>query len=131
MSQELTTQNNPATEIPARAERKVFLPAVNIYETKDHIVLMADMPGVDEKNVDIILENDVLTIHGRSAVEAPQGLEPAYAEYSSGDYRRSFTLSADQVKRDGIEATMKNGVLKVALPKVDAAKPKRIVVKPA
>lgn len=128
MTQEMTVQRKQEADAAAR---KVFLPAVNIYETKDHVVLMADMPGVDEKSVDITLENDVLTIQGRSGVEAPQGLEPAYAEYSAGDYRRSFSLAAERIARDGIEASVKNGVLKVTLPKAEAAKPKKIAVKAA
>jgi HSP20 family molecular chaperone IbpA len=131
MTNDMTVQKNQETDAAIRVDRKVFLPAVNIYETKDNIVLMADMPGVDEKSVDITLENDVLTVQGRSTVEAPKGLEPAYAEYSSGGYRRSFALSTEQVNRDGIEATVKNGVLKVTLPKAEAAKPKRITVKAA
>ncbi len=128
MSNNMTVQQSQETQ-PVRAERKVFVPAVNIYETKENIVLMADMPGVDENSVDITLENDVLTVQGRSSVEAPRGLEPAYAEYSSGDYRRSFTLSANQINRDGIEAALKNGVLKVTLPKTEAVKPKKIAVR--
>jgi HSP20 family molecular chaperone IbpA len=129
MSQNMTTHQTPETSPAPRAERKVFLPAVNIYETQERIVLMADMPGVDEKSVDITLENDVLTLQGRSAVDLPQGLQWAYAEYTPGDYRRSFTLSAEQVNRDGIEAVLKNGVLKVTLPKSEAVKPKKIAVK--
>ena len=129
MTNEVTVKQDQQAPSAPRAERKVFLPAVNIYETKEHLVLMSDMPGVDEKSVEVSLENDVLTVQGRSVVGAPQGLEPAYAEYSSGDYRRSFTLSWDQINREGIEAVVKNGVLKVTLPKAEAAKPKRIAVK--
>jgi HSP20 family molecular chaperone IbpA len=125
---EIVMTNQMTVEV---AERRIFLPAVNIYETESQIVLMSDMPGVDEKTVEIGLEGDVLTILGRSAVEAPKGMETAYAEYSSGDYRRSFTLSGDQIDRERIEATVKNGVLTVTLPKAEAAKPRRITVKAA
>lgn len=131
MTNDMAVQQKQGTNGSIWGERKVFLPAVSIYETKDHVVVMADMPGVDEKSVDITLENDVLTLQGRSTVEAPQGLEPAYAEYSSGDYRRSFTLSRGQINQENIEATVKNGVLKITLQKADAAKPKRIAVNAA
>lgn len=131
MTNQMAVQQEQESKPTPVAGRRVFLPAVNIYETESQIVLMSDMPGVDEKTVEVGLEGDVLTILGRSAVEAPKGMEPAYAEYSSGDYRRSFTLSGDHIDRERIEATVKNGVLKVTLPKAEAAKPRRITVKAA
>lgn len=132
MSNEISIKQNQEVaqnQIQHQAERKVFLPAVNTYETQEEIVILADMPGVDEKNVDLTLENNVLTIQGRSQIEAPAGYELAYAEYIPGDYRRSFKLSNDQIQTGKITASMKNGVLKVVLPKSEKVKPYRIEVK--
>jgi HSP20 family molecular chaperone IbpA len=97
---------------------------------KDSLFLLADMPGVDEKTVDIELEKNVLTITGR--VENGQVKDAAlmYSEYEIGDYERVFTLS-DQIDRDKIVATVKNGVLRLELPKAEEVKPKKIAIKAA
>jgi HSP20 family protein len=106
----------------------VFSPQVDILERKDAIVVTADMPGVDENSVDINLEKNVLTIYG-AVEEEPRGTyRPLYAEYGVGDYERVFTLS-DEIDRDLIQATVKNGVLKVILPKAKAAQSRKIAVK--
>ncbi len=107
--------------------RPVFVPPVDIYETNDALVLLADMPGVSNDGVEIHLEDSELTIRGKVANE-PSGLSPIYTEYRSGDYYRSFTLS-NVIDQDKIEASMKNGVLKVILPKAEAARPRKIEVK--
>ncbi len=93
-----------------------FVPRVDIYETNDAIFVAADMPGVDETSVDITLENDVLTINGYVEPVAPEGYQLAYAEYRVGDYERRFTLS-NKVDQQRIEATIKDGVLRLHLPK--------------
>jgi HSP20 family protein len=97
-------------------DRLAFVPRVDIYETNDSIVVLADMPGVDEGSVDITLESDVLSINGYVELAEPEDYQLAYAEYRVGDYQRKFTLS-DQIDRDGIEATMKDGVLRLHLSK--------------
>lgn len=94
----------------------VFSPRTDIYETNDAIIVIADAPGVDEKSVEVTLENDVLTIDGRVATDYPEGYTLAYAEYRVGDYQRRFTLS-DEIDRERIEATVKDGVLRLHLPK--------------
>jgi HSP20 family molecular chaperone IbpA len=98
-----------------------------IYEREDALVIVADMPGVSEKNVDIHLENDTLKISGRAEAVEPEGYELLYSEYMPGDYERLFTLSAD-VDREGIKASMRHGVLRVMLPKSEKAKPRKITV---
>jgi len=110
--------------------RRVFVPRVDIYETSEAIVLLADMPGVDETGVDITLEKNVLTLAGQTANGARPGYSLAYAEYDAGDYERAFTIS-DEVDRDRIEATVKNGVLKVVLHKAEAVKARKIDIKAA
>lgn len=109
-------------------ERRAYVPDVDILEKKDNITLFADMPGVDENTIDITLEKNLLTIHGTIEPEIPEQHCLAYAEYNVGDYQRTFTIS-DEVDRDGIEATVKNGVLRLVLPKSSAAKERKIRVK--
>ncbi len=111
----------------ARAER-VFHPQVDILARKDDIVVIADMPGVDEQSVDVNLEKNMLSIYGRVEENPFEGFRPLHMEYGIGDYERTFTLS-DEIDRDRIEASMKNGVLTLVLPKAAAAKSRKIAVK--
>ena len=108
--------------------RQVFIPRTDIIEKSDSIVLIADMPGVDEQHMDITLEKGVLTIYGTVDTAYNQDYRVAYAEYGIGDYRRSFRVT-DEIDQDKIEATLKNGVLRLMLPKAEQAKPKKITVK--
>jgi HSP20 family molecular chaperone IbpA len=109
-------------------DRVAFVPRADIYETDDEIVIVADMPGVDQSTVDITLENNVLSINGYVETAQPEGYSLAYAEYREGDYQRAFTLS-DQIDREGIEATVKHGVLRLLLPKVTEARVRKIAIK--
>jgi HSP20 family molecular chaperone IbpA len=101
---------------------------VDIYETEENVVLLADMPGVSENTVDITLEKNILTINGYTSPQAPENFEPAYAEYRFGNYERTFALS-DEVDREQIEATVKHRVLRLVMPKAETAKTRKITVK--
>ncbi|MFH1079539.1 MAG: Hsp20/alpha crystallin family protein [Pseudomonadota bacterium] len=118
----------------ADAERtrtnKVYVPRADIYETKDTIVLITDMAGVDEKSIDITLEKNVLTINGVVEPLSFNGYSMAYAEYDTGDYQRAFTIS-NEVDREKIEAKVKNGVLRVILHKAEQVKARKIAIKAA
>ena len=109
-------------------DRPAFVPRADIYETDDKIVVVADVPGADENSVDITLENNVLTINGYVESLPPEGYNLVYTEYRVGDYQRAFTLS-DEIDREGIEATVKDGVLHLHLPKITEARVKRIAIK--
>lgn len=111
-------------------DRHVFVPRVDIYEDGEQVVIVADMPGVNEKSVDIMLEKNVLTIDGTVDFAEPDNFSPVYSEYRVGDYKRRFTLS-DEVDRDNIEATVTDGVLRLYLPKAAPAKIRKIAVKVA
>jgi len=117
----------PETGERTRASR-IYAPQVDIIERKDYIVIIADMPGVDEKSVDITLEKNVLTIYGRVDAYAPENHKNFLSEYGIGDYQRVFTLS-DEVDRDKIQATVKNGVLKLVMPKAETIKTRKIPIK--
>ena len=107
--------------------RRVYVPSVDVYETRDAVVLLADMPGVDDKSVDITLEKDILTIKGSVATSGFKDHSVYSAEYGVGDYARSFLIS-DDVDHDHIAARVKNGLLNVTLPKIEKAKVKKIAI---
>jgi HSP20 family molecular chaperone IbpA len=109
---------------------KAFVPRSDIYETDNEIVAVADMPGVDESSIDITLEKNILTIYGTIEPRMPENYSLAYAEYEVGDYERRFTLS-NKIDLNKIEATVKDGVLRVHLPKIGPAQTKKIAVKAA
>jgi HSP20 family molecular chaperone IbpA len=123
--QEITTDGAERTRA-----RKAYVPRVDIYETADEIVVVADMPGVDENSVEITLEKNVLSLTGYVEPARPDNYSLAYAEYDQGDYQRNFTLS-DEVDRENIQATVKNGVLHLHLPKAAPVKARKIAVKAA
>jgi len=105
----------------------VFIPAVDIPENANEIIVLADMPGVESKSVDIDLKDNQLTITGK--VDAPEGEKEMslYKEFNWGDYFRQFTLS-NVINQGKISAKMENGVLRLVLPKVEKAKPQKIKV---
>jgi HSP20 family molecular chaperone IbpA len=104
---------------------KIYIPDVDIVERKNDIVLIADMPGVDESGIDITLEKNILTIYGTVTAEIPENLRVVHVEYGIGDYQRSFTLSGE-INRDNIKAALKEGLLKLVLPKAEPVKAKKI-----
>ena len=107
----------------------VWNPAVDVYETKESIVLKADLPDVKKEEVDISVEGNVLTLRGERKREKEVKEKDFYRmERSYGAFSRSFTLPGS-VDADKIEADFAGGVLKVTLPKREESKPKQIKVK--
>jgi len=131
MTQEAKELTRQEVQQPTGTERtrtrKVYVPQVDIYETKDSIVLIADMPGIDEKSVDVTLEKNVLTITGSAEHAAFKEHSMTYSEYDIGDYQRAFTIT-DEVDRNNIDALVKEGVLKITLHKAEKAKVKKISI---
>jgi HSP20 family protein len=109
--------------IPAR----VFVPSADIYETQDALTVILEMPGVEKSNVDVRVEDGVLSVLGKLDLSKYQGLQPLYIEYNVGHYSRSFQLSS-KVDQSKIAAELKDGVLSLTLPKVEQAKPRNIEV---
>jgi HSP20 family molecular chaperone IbpA len=122
------TENTTVTEKIRNV--KTFIPRVDIYETREALFLIAEMPGVDEKTVDVELEKNVLTISGRVEDGKMKDYNLVFSEYEVGDYERTFTLS-DEIDRDKIKATVKQGVLRLELPKAEKVKPKKIAIQAA
>ena len=108
----------------------IFVPAADIYETEDGLFLSLEMPGVSPDALNIMLDQRVLTISGRSRSSAPEGYSLTHHEYRDGDYERAFTLS-EAIDNDKIEAELKEGVLRLKLPKSLPAPAKTINIKTA
>jgi HSP20 family protein len=108
----------------------VFIPAVDILENETELVVLADMPGVESKDVDIDLRDNQLTIKGRlNPIEGEKEIS-LYQEFNWGDYVRQFTLS-EVIDQGKITAKMEDGILRLALPKVEKVKPQKIKVVPS
>ena len=105
-----------------------WAPVVDIYEQEGHIVLKAELPGIDSKDVDIRLENNVLTLSGERKLDNEVKRENYHrVERAYGSFTRSFTLPT-VVDQEKINAEYKDGVLRVTLPKREEAKPKQISI---
>lgn len=107
---------------------RTFVPATDIYETPEGWELVADMPGVDERHCSLEVRDGTLIVHAQVLEEKVTDYELTYSEYRTGDFKRTFRLSGD-LDQQRIQATVKNGVLKVFFPKSEAARPRRISVK--
>jgi HSP20 family molecular chaperone IbpA len=107
---------------------RAFLPTADIFETEDALTVILEMPGVDRDNIEISVENGMLTVEGKINFKKYEGLQPIYSEYNIGPYRRTFRLSS-RVAQDQIRAEMRDGVISLVLPKAEEAKPRRIEVR--
>ena len=112
----------------ASAPNAVHTPLIDIHEGPEGLVLEADLPGACEDDVSIQLEDNVLTLHARVASPTPDGARALHEEYRLGDFVRSFILS-DEVDRARITAELRNGVLRLTLPKAERVKTRRIEIK--
>jgi HSP20 family protein len=121
-----TEQNAPNKEQNTRPGRS-YAPRVDILETDAGLRLWADLPGVDEKSIEVELVDGVLSIRGRVATEEYENLEPLYTEYGVGNFETRFRL-ANTIDGGRIQAKLRNGVLELELPKIEAAKPRRIEI---
>jgi HSP20 family molecular chaperone IbpA len=128
--QELQVQEKREVEKAQEQTRplRAFLPTADIFETEEALAVVLEMPGVDRNNIDVNVDNGVLTIEGRIEFNKYEGLQPIYSEYNIGPFRRSFRISS-QIDQDKIKAEMRDGVITLTLPKAEEAKPRRIEVR--
>lgn len=119
-----TAERTPAAE--AREDTRYLRPPVDIFEKENDLIVVADLPGVDKADVDVRVEDNVLTISAKSKNVLP--IDPHYREYELLNYHRQFELS-DKVDQEQIKAELTNGVLVLTLPKKEEAKPRKIEVK--
>ena len=118
---------------PARREEEitagVWTPAVDIYETPENFVLKAELPGLTQKDINLELKQNVLTLSGERRFEEEVKRESYHrVERAYGSFKRSFSLPGN-VESEKVSAKFKDGVLEVVIPKREEAKPKRIEVK--
>jgi len=118
----------PVTTESTRNQERYVAPPVDIYETRDGLVVLADLPGVSKDALDVRVDNNVLTIRGRADHAVRQ--DRTYREYELVNFFRQFELS-DNVDKQRISADLKQGVLTLTLPKAEEAKPRQIEVRVA
>lgn len=128
----IQTQNNVPVHTEAtpqapvtREETRFLIPPVDIFEKDDNLVVVADLAGVDKDNVDVRVDNNILTI--QATVQRRTEGNGVYSEFALLDYFRQFQLS-DRVAQEKIQAELKNGVLTLTLPKAEKAKPRQIPI---
>ena len=118
-------------ELVAKEEKTIpgryYIPYADIYETDDALAVVLEMPGVEKKDLNVALENDVLRVDGQIEFSKYKDMEPVYAEYNIGHYARSFTLS-NKVDQEKIGANFEDGVLTLTLPKAKHAQPRKIAI---
>lgn len=110
--------------VPAR----YYVPSSDIYETDDALTMVMEVPGVERKDLEVNLENDVLRVEGRVDFSKYEGLEPLYTEYNVGHFARSFVLS-NKIDQQKISAQFDNGVLTLTLKKAEKAMPRQIQIR--
>ncbi|MBK5092748.1 MAG: Hsp20/alpha crystallin family protein [Actinobacteria bacterium] len=116
---------SPADEL---AQAGAWAPAVDIYETEDSLVVEAELPGVDPKNIDVSVDEGVLSLKGERKLEKEVKEENYHrVERAYGMFQRSVRLPSD-VDADAIKANYESGVLKVSVPKVEPKKPKSVPI---
>lgn len=120
-------EKRPGSEVERVHERTTVTPRVDIYENDKELLLLADVPGVEEKNLRIHLDQDQLTIEG-SRVEESYGRPLAWEYRPAADYHRTF-LVPQGIDPGKISAELRNGVLKLHLPKSEALRPRQIQIK--
>ena len=128
-----TMTTTPTTTAPATTPRRdggghtmsTVAPPVDIYETEKAYVLLADMPGVSPDGLDVVAEGHDLIVRGRVD---PPAATPDYQEFENASYYRAFTLTED-LDPAGITATLRDGVLRLEIPKSERVRPKKITVR--
>jgi HSP20 family protein len=131
-SKELKVREKQELTGPAEqtAPGLVFTPAVDIFETEKEITLLADMPGVKADDLNIDLRDNTLTLTAQCSPAGGEDEQTILMEYESGRYYRQFTVG-ELINQEKIDARLEDGVLRLSLPKVEKAAPKKIAVKTA
>lgn len=126
--QEVATRDTTQVERGEREPALVLVPPADVYEDAEGITLQLDMPGVAKDRLSLQTDKNALRIEGDALIEMPAGMAALYADVRSTRYRRSFVLS-DELETDKTEATLKDGVLTVRIPKRLEVRPRRIEVR--
>jgi HSP20 family molecular chaperone IbpA len=108
-------------------ECRCFIPRADIYDVNENIIVMLDMPGINENAIEIVLEKNILNVKGYAQTKDRGDYSMVIAEYEPGDFERSFRVS-DGIDRDKIEANYQDGVLRLTLPLAEERKTRKITV---
>ena len=125
---EMTAKRQTSPMQERRDSTQALRPAVNIFEDADGITLEADMPGVSKDRLQLQVERDQLVIEGDVELRMPDGMEALYADIRATRYSRAFALSRE-LDAEQIDASLKNGVLRLRIPKRAEVRPRKIEVR--
>jgi HSP20 family molecular chaperone IbpA len=128
MAESKDVKTRDTTEVQKREPELMLRPPVDIFEDGNGITLIADMPGVSKDRLDLQVDRDSLIVEGEAEIDMPEGMEALHADVRSTRYRRSFALSGE-LETDGIDAGLKDGVLRVHIPKRAEVRPRKIEVR--
>lgn len=123
-----TNQVQTAGNLDAAREQPSSVPPADVFENESGITVLADLPGVTREGLGVRIDGDMLVIEGTAAIDQPGQMELIYSEAQFPAYRRSFTLSRE-LDTSRIEASLKDGVLQLTIPKLEQARPRRIEVR--
>jgi HSP20 family protein len=123
-TQAVTQPETPAVEA-TRPREQYLTPPVDIYETPESLVVIADLPGIDPAHLEVRVDKNILTLHGQTQYQMPGDLR--YREYTLVSFFRQFELG-ERIDQEGIRAELKQGVLTLTLPKAAKAQPRAIPV---
>lgn len=131
-SQLQTARRQDNQQLQARDEERrdqpFVVPPVDVFENESAITVLADLPGVTRDRLGVRVDGESLTIEATASTVGPQDMQLVYGEAQYPSYRRQFTLSRE-LDASRIEASLKDGVLKLTIPKMEEAKPRRIEVR--
>jgi HSP20 family molecular chaperone IbpA len=122
--------NGNATPAEAREPGPIFVPASDIIEKGNTVIMLLDIPGADPASLDVTLDKRTLTVSAKATSPAPEGYAPVHIEFQDGTYERRFMFS-DQMDGEHIDATLKDGVLRLTVPKAPDTAAKKIAVNAA
>jgi HSP20 family protein len=120
------SERNPSTA-QQRPQQQHVVPPVDVFENDASITLLADLPGVTREQLQVRVDGETLVLEAVAATSAPERMELVYGEAQSSTYRRQFTLSRE-LDAGRIEAQLRDGVLRLTIPKAEEARPRKIQV---
>ena len=126
----MTQLNKTVSDKSSSTQLVSLRPLVDVYENKEGVVLLADLPGVDSGQLDIQVEGNVLSLEGKAVHTKAESVKKELEMVPDGIYKRSFTLN-DSLDLDNIDAELKSGLLTIKVPKKAAEVPKKVIVRAA
>jgi HSP20 family molecular chaperone IbpA len=130
MNTETSQSMTDTARTAARRAQDALRPPVDIFEDAEGITLEADMPGVSKERLHVQVDANTLLIEGEVQIDLPEAAEAVYADIRNTRFSRTFTLS-NELETDKIEARLKDGVLRLRIPKHPEQRPRRIEVRSA